>query len=101
MDVVLFAGLLRERPRAELPDDLERRLRASGLLVALGAPDGPLLLNTPIALDAAAGLEHLFLRERPLGENGSGLVDANLAAAVEGFFAEGGRRCYLLSLGDP
>ncbi|MGH8721969.1 MAG: hypothetical protein ACREU4_08290, partial [Burkholderiales bacterium] len=101
MDVALFVGLLRERPRSSLPDDLERRLRESGLLVAPRAPDAPLLLNTPVPLDAAADLERLFVRERPLRADGEGLLDANLAAAVDAFFAEGGRRCYVLSLGDP
>ncbi|HSD59251.1 MAG TPA: hypothetical protein VLC55_00155 [Burkholderiales bacterium] len=65
------------------------------------------LLNLPVALESFEQFDALFAWEarpvldRPEIEPGDPLVVTPLGAAVRAFFAEGGRRCYVIRSGDP
>lgn len=65
------------------------------------------LINLPVALESFEQFDALYAWEaRPVLdrleiEPGDPLVVTPLGAAVRAFFAEGGRRCYVIRTGDP
>lgn len=104
MDVPLFVGYVARRAGATVPDAITR------WLVERYAPDGVLdtwaaaLLDRPVPIDDWATFDRLFAWEaRPLGEGAAADATAHtgLGAAVRGFFAQGGARCYVVRVGDP
>jgi hypothetical protein len=117
-DVALFVGLVARRSGVALPSALVRWLAERGWVGA----DYPLvggvrsaspqaksreaiegLLDVPVPVDSWAAFEELFAYERrpvTVGEN-TPTIDSYLGAAVRSFFAQGGRRCYVVRVGDP
>jgi hypothetical protein len=118
-DYPLFAGLSEagwaERPyRADAEGRSPLYGRASGLS---GAPTPPpwtrsddaleSLLDVPVPVESWEAFDRLFAWDtRPLSAS-SPTDDARLraatylGAAVRSFFAQGGRRCYVIRVGDP
>ncbi|WP_437316223.1 phage tail sheath C-terminal domain-containing protein [Sorangium sp. So ce385] len=71
---------------------------------ALSDADLDLLLDVPVPIDSWEAFERLFAWERrPFTvSGGEPLVGPSyLGAAVRSFFAQGGRRCYVVRVGDP
>ena len=59
------------------------------------------LNNIPVLIDTWDAFDSLFAWEqRPMDSSGS-ICDTTLGAAVRSFFARGGRRCYVVRVGDP
>jgi hypothetical protein len=59
------------------------------------------LSNIPVLIDTWDAFDSLFAWERrPLDSSGN-VCDTTLGAAVRSFFAGGGRRCYVVRVGDP
>jgi hypothetical protein len=80
VDIALFVGYCAPRPGADAPPD------------------------TPILLDSWSDFERRFEWEARLlvGDGQAAVVGATyLGAAVRSFFAQGGRRCYVVSVGAP
>lgn len=117
MDVALFVGFVARRavaPRAPgEPDDALLARLPAGLRAWLAAHDWRPgragrtaealvdLLDVPVPVDAPDAFDALFATgTRPVGATG-GTADAPLGAAVRRFFALGGRRAYVVRLGDP
>lgn len=114
-DVACFIGFVARssRFRDQLPLPLRRWLRDQGLVDVPGAPSetgpngGPNprvleLLQLPVPIDSWSTFTDLFeWRGRPLRSEGPALGVAYLAAAVRSFFAQGGRKCFVVRVGDP
>ena len=108
MDIACFVGHVALRDGVTVPAPLrawlaERRFPA--LPRASSPSDVPAsadtLLNVPVPLDSWTAFDQLFAWDaRPL--TGHDLpVGTYLGAAVRSFFAEGGRRCYVVRVGAP
>src|SRR5690348_10570414 len=95
-DVALFVGLARYVATAIPPS-------AQDWLKAQGWTDGPYarpldkLTDVPVSIEAWTGFTALF---DPGGSAASSGTDY-LAAAVRSFFSQGGKRCYVVRMGDP
>ncbi len=110
-DVACFLGLAAVRSGSdgslpEVPESLRRWLVAEGWWTETGA--GALrpgsLLDVPLPIGDWATFDHLFAWEqRPYGKLGGVPVSGAgyLGAAVRSFFAQGGRKCYVVSAGAP
>src|SRR5215470_1183833 len=103
-DVALFVGLVPRRP-GDLPGSVLSWLVERGWIASpyerSGAGD---LLDVPVPVASWEAFDRLFAWERRdldgLGGNGR-LAATYLGAAVRSFFAQGGRRCYVVRTGDP
>jgi len=95
-DVACFVGLVRATG-ASLPQNLQDWLQAQGWL------DGPFarpldqLADVPIPIETWPGFTTLF----DPGGSGSSFGTDYLAAAVRTFFAQGGKRCYVVRMDNP
>ncbi|HEU4455544.1 MAG TPA: hypothetical protein VFR81_20945, partial [Longimicrobium sp.] len=118
-DIACFAGFVARRPArpgagatpfTPIPADLRRWLREAGWAASgSAARPGPFarpaaeveaLLDLPVPIESWDVFAHLFAWElRPYPDGGPG--GTYLGAAVRSFFAQGGRRCYVVRVGDP
>ena len=114
-DVACFVGLVHRRvlPGGDdplepaytpLPAPVERWLRENGWAAPppFGRPAAQLraLLEIPVPLENWETFDRLFAWERRPYPGGV-LGGTQLGAAVRSFFAQGGRRCYVVRAGDP
>jgi len=100
-DIACFVGYVGRR-ETELPAELDRWLRERGWhLAEHGRTPFDELLDVPVPVDTWDLFDHLFAwDERDLNGQGQ-LGTAYLGAAVRSFFAQGGRKCYVVRVGDP
>jgi hypothetical protein len=67
-----------------------------------GAADLLELADVPVPIDGWDAFDALFAwDERPLLEGTTRRADTALGAAVRRFFLQGGRKCYVIRVGDP
>src|ERR1044072_940568 len=101
-DIACFVGFVGRRKTA-IPAEIMQWLRMQG-----GA-DGPYerledlddLLDLPVPVDTWDAFDRLFEWEkRPLDGRGH-FCASYLGAAVRSFFAQGGRKCYVVRVSDP
>jgi hypothetical protein len=102
-DIACFIGFAKVRD-IEVPEDLRRWLQREGWwpTAASGGPPGSdSLYDVPVTIASWERFDQLFAwDERPYG--GGRTVGATyLGAAVRSFFAQGGRKCYVISCGEP
>jgi hypothetical protein len=99
-DIALFVGWFAWRAEATVGRDLARWFDARlGLAVPVGAA---LPFDRPIPFDAWAQFDiSADWRNRPVSAAGSERADTTLGIAVRDFFANGGRRCYVVALAPP
>jgi hypothetical protein len=99
MDIALFIGFVRIFDSGKIPDELDQWFLENGW--KNGPYRRPLegLLDVPVPIESLQQFEALFdWRNRtPDGRNGA----TYLGAAVRSFFAQGGRKCYVVRAGDP
>jgi len=105
-DVALFVGLV-ARDSAPLPDRL-RGFLADGGWVPMTLPDGGdgeatlALLGVPVPVESWDEFSALYRWDGREVEQGSpDTIPSNLGLAVRSFFAEGGRKAYIVRIGDP
>ncbi len=101
-DVVCFIGLVNVRG-GELPADLMAWLQQQGwwatAQTAAVRDGGDTLTDVPVPIDSWERFDQLFAwNERPYGANVVGAT--YLGAAVRSFFAQGGRRCFVIRRRD-
>lgn len=117
-DIACFIGFVARRPVSprrlmETDADYLQRVLPSWLCSWLAeqgwnpkwhgrsAEDLVALYNIPVVIDSWDAFDRLFAWEqRPL-DNAGRLCHAALGAAVRSFFNQGGRRCYIVSVGYP
>ncbi len=92
-DIACFVGLVRLLAGAALPPP------TVGWLTSLGYSSSTIaqVLNVPVMLERYSAFMSIF----DDGGAGSGFGTDYLAATVRSFFAQGGKRCYVVRVGDP
>ena len=92
-DIACFVGLVRVLGTAALPSTV------TAWLTSLGYPAGQItaIQNVPVPLDSWGMFTSLFDDGSSLAGYGTDYV----AATVRSFFAQGGKRCYVVRVGDP
>lgn len=102
-DIACFVGFVGRRNTA-ISDEIRRWLREQGWYdPPYGSSDEKidLLLDLPVPIDTWDAFDRLFEWEkRPLDGKQQFCV-SYLGAAVRSFFAQGGRKCYVIRVGDP
>jgi len=86
-----------DQATTSIPPALQDWLKARGWLEGRYARDLDQLADVPIPVESYAGFTALF---DPGGSSASWGTDY-VAAALRSFFAQGGKRCYLVRMGDP
>jgi hypothetical protein len=98
-DIACFVGFVSRR-RVPLPVRLGRWLRERGWSAGVYQREGAHeLLDVPVPIDTWETFHHLFAWDDRRADGGGRSV-APLGAAVRTFFAEGGRKCYVVRVGD-
>jgi len=109
-DVAVFVGLVPRRAATPVPAALRQGLADAGWAAsprshpATARPDPQIeaLLDVPVLIDDWAIFDALFAWERrPFQAGSATMIPCALGLAVRAFFAEGGRRCYVVRCGDP
>jgi hypothetical protein len=106
MDVACFLGFTRRRPSYGLPTSLTQWLQDEGWIEAPGQPDLATVVgqldHIPIPIDDWSMFERIFdVRSGIVSDDTPTRVPGYLAAAVRSFFAQGGRRCVVISVEHP
>ena len=105
-DIAIFVGLVRAIRGAVLPPSVQDWLQLHGWIggplarINVAAPLAPIVMpvvDVPIPIESYSAFTALF---DPGGSAASSGTDY-LAAAVRTFFAQGGKRCYVVCMGDP
>lgn len=95
-DIACFVGFVAVRPGTAVPAEI------AGWLDAHGWPAGPgTLLDVPVPVDSWEVFDHLFDWESRAVAGSTQLAATYLGTAVRSFFAQGGRKCYVIRVGDP
>ena len=92
-DIACFVGLVRLLPGATVPAGTTSWLNSLGYSTAQIAT----ITNIPILLEHYLAFTSIF----DDGSAGTGFGTDYLATAVRSFFAQGGRRCYVVRVDDP
>jgi hypothetical protein len=106
VDIACFVGLVGYRGGGAVADQVANWLQHQGWLKPEGKPSSPYhrdgaanLLDVPVPIEAWDSFDALFAwDQRDFGDD-RGLT--YLGAAVRSFFAQGGRKCYIVRVGDP
>jgi hypothetical protein len=102
-DVACFVGLVRlaggVTALQTLPDAVAKWFAQQGWSVGPFQRPGDLLAlhDLPVPVESFAGFTAIY----DSGDSTFGSGTDYLAAAVRSFFAQGGRRCYVIRMGDP
>jgi uncharacterized protein len=97
-DIACFVGLARAIAGAVLPAAIEDWLEKHGWTDgSLARSTDPPFTDIPIPIETYATFTSLF----DPGGSASSYGTDYLATAVRSFFAQGGRRCYVVRMGDP
>lgn len=112
-DIALFVGFVAVRSGVEgaasaVPSTVRAWLAAQGWLrPERGRHALPDLLDVPVPVDNWDTFDRLFAwQARPItapgaGDAADGGATTYLGAAVRSFFSQGGRKCYVVRVGDP
>ena len=114
-DIACFAGYVaRRHPRATSESEAAAFARLPASLRAWfvehdwapgrhrrSAGDLAELSDIPVPIESWDAFDALFAWDRRPVDGAGRTGDTNLGAAVRSFFARGGRKCYVIRLGDP
>jgi hypothetical protein len=103
-DLACFIGFAKVRD-VNVPEDLRQSLQHEGwwptATSAGSQPGATSLYDVPVTIASWERFDQLFAwDQRPYGDE-STLGATYLGAAVRSFFAQGGRKCYVVSCGEP
>lgn len=101
-DVACFVGLVRRRPGTALPPEISGWLKQRGWSGSSPHAREPVaeLCDVPVPIDTWDVFDRLFAWEER-GPGGPAGLGTYLGAAVRSFFAQGGRKCYVVRVADP
>lgn len=107
VDVACFVGFVAYRG-GPLPLAQSQWLQSRGWLAPLATGRSPFhrddalsLLDVPVPIDSWDAFDELFAWEARPVRASDARATTYLGAAVRSFFAQGGRRCYVIRVGDP
>ena len=101
-DIACFVGFVARRRGRPIPGELRRWLEEAGWWSGPYArPSARKLRDVPIPIDSWESFDRLFAWERRRLDRSGRTGATYLGAAVRSFFAEGGRKCYVVRLGAP
>jgi uncharacterized protein len=98
-DVALFVGFVCFRIGSSIPGPIQRWLNEAGWTSKPYARPIESLLNLPVPIENWSRFDQLFAWEQRTSGSRDG--STYLGAAVRSFFAQGGRKCYVVRGGDP
>jgi hypothetical protein len=107
VDIACFVGLVARRtptPKEWDADPVRTWLDERGWSGSQGRPAGELmdLLDVPAPIESWDDFDRRYAWDaRPLDLDGTFTATSYLGAAVRAFFVQGGRRCYVVRVGDP
>lgn len=97
-DVACFVGLVRPRGTpVSLPESKRNWLREMGWIDGRYQRVCDTLFDVPVPIENYAAFQALY----DDGTSGDAVGTDYLALAVDSFFAQGGKRCYVVRMGDP
>ncbi len=100
MDVVLFVGLAPLRPLDFLPEPLERWFQERGWAQGIQLGSGLVSLeDVPVPVDSWETFQRFFVW--PWDSKDGTMENYPMGRAVRSFFAQGGRKAYVVSMGNP
>lgn len=100
MDVPLFVGLAPPRPLHRLPEPMERWVQERGWMERVRSESGPVVLrDVPVPVDSWETFRHFFFWPEARDDTSAGIYP--LGRAVRFFFAQGGRKAYVVSMANP
>jgi hypothetical protein len=97
VDIACFVGLVRLAPNATLSPALLDWLNLQGWVKGPFQRTVADILDIPIPVESYVGFTSLF----DVGGTDVSFGTDYLAASVRSFFAQGGKRCYIVRMGDP
>jgi len=100
-DIACFVGYVPIREGIKLPDSLEDWLKHRGWDRHTKDRSIEELLSVPVPIDSWNQFVDLFAWDQRSLEGSSNTCACYLGAAVRTFFAQGGRKCYVVRVGDP
>ncbi len=104
-DIACFAGFVCVRPEVaagKLPETVEQDLREAGWIEsAYERPKARELLDVPVNIDSWDRFDALYAWNQRTVAGSKTRAATYLGAAVRSFFAEGGRQCVVIRVGDP
>ncbi len=103
-DIACFVGYVALRPTMAtgLPPAIVRQLALTGWWDGPHArPEAAQLLDVPITIHSWESFTALFAWDRRPIKDSTELATTYLGSAVRAFFAEGGRECIIIRVGDP
>jgi len=92
-DVACFVGLVRLLPGASVPANMSKWLNSLGY----SSDQIQSITNIPVMVENYPNFSSIF----DDGSAGTGFGTDYLAAGVRSFFAQGGKRCYVVRVDDP
>jgi uncharacterized protein len=103
-DIACFVGFVLRRAERPLPDGVAAWLAGQGWTAAPFGRDAAAveaLLDIPVAIDSWDLFDALYAWERRGLVGDTRQLPTYLGSAVRSFFAQGGRKCYVVRVGDP
>ena len=111
-DIACFVGFVKQREREvppsvnqreqEDPSSVNRWLKERGWVQRDESSDRiQQLLDVPVPIDSWDVFDRLFAWEHRVINDRGQLGTSYLGAALRSFFAQGGRKCYVVRVGDP
>lgn len=99
-DITCFVGFVGRRPTL-MPAAVRRALAEQGWTSPPYARPIDELLDLPVPIDTWETFDRLFAWDRRDLDGHGRLGVSYLGAAVRSFFVQGGRKCYVIRVGDP
>ncbi len=100
MDIACFVGFVSRRPDARVPAEVRAWIEHHVGSEATAGASVDDLLDVPVPIDSWEVFDALFRWESREPANDRPQVSTYLGAAVRSFFAQGGRKCYVVRAGD-
>ena len=100
-DIACFVGFIAKRKTAA-PAHVTRWLHEQGWnSAALNRPNVDELFDVPVPIETWEVFDQLFEWDRRILGDNRGVGGTYMGAAVRSYFAQGGRKCYVVRVGDP
>jgi len=100
-DITCFVGFIAKRKTA-VPANVTRWLREQGWKsAALNRSNVDELFDVPVPIETWEVFDQLFEWDRRILSDNRGVGGTYMGAAVRSYFAQGGRKCYVVRVGDP